>query len=256
MYPFQLHFFLQVYSLAHRSTPFPVVFVALLFFTACGPSSATGAKHANIQPLPTEPTLASPLPSSYAALGASETYGVGVVPRTQSYPYLIRRALHARHFVDVGIPGATLGAGYEGELSRALTIRPSFVTVLFGTNDILAGYARSTFLQDLRDMVLTLREARVQVLIVGLPDLSYFPRVRRAHIAGVHALITSWNAGMRAVARQTGAHFLDLAAYSKILASHPEYITADGLHPGNKAHARLAQIILAQIRREHLWRAA
>jgi phospholipase/lecithinase/hemolysin len=111
-------------------------------------------------------------------------------------------------------------------------------------------------MQDLRDLVLTLRQAHVQVLIIGLPDLSYFPRVRRAHISGVHALITSWNAGMQTVARRTGAHFLNLGAYSQILARHPEYITADGLHPGNKAHARLAQLILAQIQRDHLWSAA
>jgi acyl-CoA thioesterase-1 len=242
--------------LAYRSPAVLLVFVALLLLAACGPSHASSTKPANITPLPTEPTLAPPLPGSYAALGASETYGIGVVPRTDSYPYLVQRALKARHFVDVGIPGATLSSGYDGELSRALTIRPSFVTVLFGTNDILAGYSRGTFLRDLRDLVLTLREAHVQVLVVGLPDLSYFPRVQRAHIPGVHALITSWNSGMRTVARQTGSHFLDLAVYSKILAGHPDYITADGLHPGNKAHAYLAQLILSQIRHDHLWRAA
>ena len=203
--------------------------------------------------MPTEPALDPPLPDSYAALGASETYGVGVVPRTDSYPYLVERRLGARHFVDVGIPGATLNAGYEGELSRALTIRPSFATVLFGTNDILAGYSRTTFLSYLRDLVLTLRQARVHVLIIGLPDLSYFPRVRRAHIPGVHAVIASWNAGMRAVARRTGAHFLDLASYSQVLARHPEYITADGLHPGNRAHARLAQLIVTQVKHDRLW---
>jgi len=47
-----------------------------------------------------------------------------------------------------------------------------------------------------------------------------------------------------------------VAVYSKILAGHPDYITADGLHPGNKAHAYLAQLILSQIRHDHLWRAA
>jgi lysophospholipase L1-like esterase len=242
--------------LAHRCLTVPFVFTVLLLSTACGSSKASSSNPTRPQPLPTEPTLAPPLPGSYAALGASETYGVGVAPRTDSYPYLVKNALRARRFVDVGIPGATLSAGYEEELSRALTIRPSFVTVLFGTNDILAGYSRGTFLRDLRDLALTLRQAHVEVLIVGLPDLSYFPRVQRAHIPGVHALVTSWNSGMKTVARQTGAHFLDLASYSKELARHPEYITPDGLHPGNKAHARLAQLILAQIHRDHLWRAA
>jgi lysophospholipase L1-like esterase len=189
-------------------------------------------------------------------MGASETYGVGVTPRTDAYPYLVKRALRAVQFVDVGIPGATLDAGYQTELTRALDIRPSFVTVLFGTNDILAGYSRAQFLRELNDLVATLRLARAQVLVVGLPDLSYFPRVRKSGIGGIHALVTSWNAGMQAVARRNGAHFLNLATYSKILARHPDYITADGLHPGNKAHARLAQLIEQQVRAQHLWNAS
>ena len=242
--------------MAHRPLALLFIFALLLLSAACGSPGAATAKPSDTLPVPTEPALDPPLAGSYAALGASETYGVGVVPRTDSYPYLVKRLLGARHFVDVGIPGATLSAGYEGELSRALTIRPTFVTVLFGTNDILAGYSRGTFLRYLRDLVLTLRQARAQVLIVGLPDLSYFPRVRRAHIPGVHALIASWNAGMRAVALGTGAHFLDLAGYSQILASHPGYITADGLHPGNEAHARLAQLIVMQIKHDRLWRSA
>ncbi|HEX6508752.1 MAG TPA: GDSL-type esterase/lipase family protein [Chloroflexota bacterium] len=240
----------------HRSLIFVFIASALLFLSACGPTSPSGSSSAPAQPLPTEPSLAPPSPGSYAALGASETYGVGVVPRTDSYPYLVKHELGARRFVDVGIPGATLSSGYETELSRALDIRPSFCTVLFGTNDILGGVSRGTFLSDLYDLVVTLRQAHVQVLIIGLPDLSYFPRVQRAHIGGVHEIVTSWNSGMRSVARRTGAHFLDLAAYSRVLASHPEYITADGLHPGPKAHARLAQLILAQVHREQLWRTA
>lgn len=242
--------------MAHRHRSFSCLLALALLTTACSASHTSAGASKGPQPLPTEPSLAPPLPGSYAALGASETYGVGVVPRTASYPYLLRRALHARHFVDVGIPGATLSAGYEDELSRALSIRPSLATVLFGTNDILAGYSRATFLRYLHDLILTLRQAHTQVLVVGLPDLSYFPRVRRAGIGGVHALVTSWNNGMRRISRQTGAHFFDLAAYSKELARHPEYITADGLHPGNKAHARLAQLILAFIRHDRLWRTA
>ncbi len=239
-----------------RPLPFLIVCGLLLSATGCATGASGGSKSAGPSALPTEPTLASPLPGAYAAMGASETYGIGVTPRTRSYPYLVERALRARHFVDVGIPGATLDAGYQEELSRALDIRPSLVTVLFGTNDILAGYSRASFLSDLRDLVTTLRMARAQVLIVGLPDLSYFPRVRRSGIKGVHALVTSWNAGMRAVAQSTGSHFLDLEAYSKILAQHPNYIDADGLHPGNEAHARLAVLIVRAVRANHLWAAA
>jgi lysophospholipase L1-like esterase len=62
-------------------------------------------------------------------------------------------------------------------------------------------------------------------------------------------MVMSWNAGMRQVAARNGARFLDLGGYSAELATHPEYVSEDGLHPSNKGHARLAQVVLEAMRR-------
>src|SRR5947209_7374573 len=74
---------------------------------------------------PTEPSLRPPLPHSYASLGASETYGIGAVPHTDGYAYLVARGLHAHPYINTGIPGTTLDAGYESELTNALQKRPA-----------------------------------------------------------------------------------------------------------------------------------
>jgi lysophospholipase L1-like esterase len=102
-------------------------------------------------------------------------------------------------------------------------------------------------------LAVTLRRARAHVLIIGLPDLSVLPAVRKTGIGGVHAIVTSWNAGMAKVARQTGCRFLDLADFTKILKAHPEYISGDGLHPANAGYRALAKVVLTAIRKDRLW---
>jgi acyl-CoA thioesterase I len=230
--------------------------IALGACTATGARSSSPAQRslAVLQATPTEPALAPPLAGSYAALGASETYGVGAEPHTRGYAYLVAMALHTTHFVNEGIPGTTLNAAYQTELTNALSIRPSLATVFFGFNDLTAHVPRAAFLQDLHDLVITLRRARTRVLIIGLPDLAKVPAA--AHrIQKLHKIVMSWNAGMRAVAQQTGGRFLDLRPYAGELAKHREYISADGLHPSNAGHARLAQVVLKAIRANHLWSA-
>lgn len=190
---------------------------------------------------------------AYAALGASETYGIGATPYTKGYAYLVAHALRATRFVDEGIPGATLNAAYGTELTNALAIRPELATVFFGFNDLSQGVTRASFLSDLRDLSATLHEAHVRVLIIGLPDLSLLPSVQRTHLGGVHQTVASWNAGMQQVASHTGASFLNLSDFSARLAAHPNYISADGLHPSNAGHAALGAAVVAAIRRDGLW---
>jgi lysophospholipase L1-like esterase len=225
----------------------------VLVLAGCAATAEPGAPN-RAAPTPTEPSLAPPLPGSYAALGASETYGVGAAPHTRGYAYQVAHSLGATHFVDEGIPGTTLDASYETELTNALAIRPSLCTVFFGYNDLAARASRSGFLADLHDLAVTLRRAHTHVLIIGLPNLSLLPSVRRNPLGGlIGARIASWNRGMRQVARQTGSSFLDLGSYSSLLAAHPEYISQDGLHPSNAGHTALARLVLATIRKDHLW---
>jgi lysophospholipase L1-like esterase len=140
------------------------------------------------------------------------------------------------------------------ELTNALAIRPILCTVFFGYNDLAAQVTRGSFLTDLHDLAVTLQRARTRVLIVGLPNLALLPAVRRRPLSGIVSVrIASWNAGMRQVARQTGATFLDLSAYSALLAAHPEYISQDGLHPSNAGHAALARVVVGIIRKDNLW---
>jgi lysophospholipase L1-like esterase len=232
-----------------------LLLIATLALAGCGLSSGeqSSSSGTGAGAQPTEPSLRPPLSRSYAALGASETYGVGAIPHTSGYAYLVARALHAHPYINTGIPGTTVDAGYQSELTDALGRRPRLATVFFGVNDLRAGVDRASFLGDLHDLVATLRQARTQVIIVGVPDVSLLPAVRRQHISGVNTTVASWNRGMRAIARQTGAHYLDLTAFTHTLATHSNYIAPDGLHPSTIGHRRLARIVLNAIHQWHLW---
>jgi lysophospholipase L1-like esterase len=176
------------------------------------------------------------------------------VPHTSGYAYRLSKLLGATHFVDAGIPGTTIDAAYQGELTTALNARPALCTVFFGVNDLRAGVSRPSFLLDLHDLVATLREARCRVLIVGLPDVSKLPAVTRQHISGVSGIVQSWNAGIRRIVKQTGSHYLNLQPYANEMATHPSLIATDGLHPSTSGHARLAQIVLAAVRNWNMWK--
>jgi acyl-CoA thioesterase I len=197
-------------------------------------------------------TPPSTSPRAYAALGASETHGDGASPHTNGYAYLVARRLGATEFRDPAISGSTLGAAYGPELSAALAIHPTLCTLFFGFNDLRQGVPLTTFRGQLRRLSTSLRAHGCRVLIIGLPNLSLLPAVR-AFFPDLGGIIAQWNGAMHAVAQETGAHFLDLRRYSRELAAHPEYISADGLHPSNLGHARLADVVVAAVRRSDLW---
>jgi lysophospholipase L1-like esterase len=187
---------------------------------------------------------------AYAALGASETYGVGATAVGRSYPYRIRDALGlpAGDFADVGIPGATVGDAYQTELTSALAIEPTTCTVFFGVNDVRRTIPLPQFVSDLTDLTTTLRRARCRVLIIGLPNLVDLPALRTLPASVLSATTQQWNAAIRQVATSTGAAFLPLDSLSAELAAHPEEVAPDGLHPSNSGHARLAEVILTALR--------
>jgi lysophospholipase L1-like esterase len=71
------------------------------------------------------PVSNRPLHLTYAALGASETYGVGAEPRTEGYAFLVARALTAETFVNAGVSGATLREAAETEVRTVVAARPA-----------------------------------------------------------------------------------------------------------------------------------
>src|SRR5262249_39194203 len=61
-------------------------------------------------PIPPAPPPLPPAPLSYAAIGASDAFGIGTdSPQTESWPAVVAHRLSATsHLINLGIPGATV----------------------------------------------------------------------------------------------------------------------------------------------------
>src|SRR5919199_847009 len=110
--------------------PVGACLILVLVVTACTTKSVQPAGQANQTPI------------VYAAVGASETFGVGADdPLKQAWPQVFsREAFPGGTVHNFGIPGATVAEALRDELPKALAIRPNLVTVWLNMNEMVDTY--------------------------------------------------------------------------------------------------------------------
>jgi acyl-CoA thioesterase-1 len=137
----------------------------------------------------------SPLPAAPVVvfLGDSLTAGLGL-PADQAYPALLARELPGDGFavrvINAGVSGDTTAGGLR-RLRWLLAQHPAVVVVGLGGNDALRGQPAGEIERNLRSIVAQARQARAQVLLLGMqippnygPDYTaafaaIYPRVAR-----------------------------------------------------------------------------
>jgi lysophospholipase L1-like esterase len=234
---------------------------ALALAGACSSGSASAPAH-------TVPSPSAP-PTVYAALGASETAGVGTSDPTrdsfpeQFYLHLPRNAV----YYNFGLPGETTAAALKDELPAALAVQPTLATVWFNVDDLAAGVSVSDFESQLDQIVGPLtRGGAARVLIANTPPLDGLPAYEacrpnpppgpKCALGAVtlpapeqaRALVDAYNASIARVAARHGAVVVDLASQAAAsLAQHPDYLSSDGLHPSSKGAAAIAGAFTAAL---------
>src|SRR5881398_2825866 len=134
--------------------------LAGLTLSACGAIANTGA-----------PSPSAPTPVVYAAIGASETYGIGAGDPRQAWPQVFSDDVLPRSAVlhNFGIPGAT----------TALALHPTVVTVWLNVNDLINGVSAQDYEAQLRQVLRALRRGgQARVLVANTPDLAQLPAYR------------------------------------------------------------------------------
>jgi lysophospholipase L1-like esterase len=183
----------------------------------------------------------------YAALGASDAVGIGADPVSKGYVYRIREGLDERlqtvTLINLGIPGAEIDRIAEsGRVFLQARARPDIVTLWAGANDVIGGRLAADFEPDLGNLLARLRADTEAVLVMAnVPDLTRLPRfAARPEPAVTVERIRAFNT---AIARQAARHrvpLVDLFAQPV----EPGLVSADGFHPSNAGHARIAQLFL------------
>src|SRR6266699_6950308 len=119
--------------------------LAGLTLSACGAIANTG----------TQPSPSAPTRLVYAAIGASETYGIGAGNPRLAWPQVFSDNVLPQSAVlhNFGIPGATTAQALRDEVPAALALHPTVVTVWLNVNDIISGVTAQDYESQLRQLV-------------------------------------------------------------------------------------------------------
>ena len=236
--------------------------VAALTLSACATTPATGAR----------PATSAPAPVVYAAIGASETFGIGSSDRSrQAWPQVFTNDVLPRSAVlhNFGIPGATTAQALRDEVPAALAVHPTVVTVWLNVNDLISGVASPAYEAQLRQLLHTLRRGgQARVLVANTPDLAQLPAYRacfpNAPAGGpacvipdallpspqaVAVAVAAYNAAITEAVNLEGATLVDLHLNGEQISQHPEWISADGFHPSGQGYAVIARLFEDAYRR-------
>ena len=236
--------------------------VAALALSACATTPATGAR----------PATSAPTPVVYAAIGASETYGIGTTDRyRQAWPQVFYNDVLPKSAVlyNFGIPGATTAQALHDEVPAAVAVHPTVVTVWLNVNDLISGVTALDYEAQLRQVLRALRRGgQARVLVANTPDLAQLPAYRaclpNAPAGGppcmipagfmptpqaVAAAVAAYNAAITEAVNLEGATLVDLHLDGTQISQHPEWISADGFHPRGQGYAVIAKLFEDAYRR-------
>jgi len=226
-----------------------------LTLSACATTPAVGVR----------PSTSGPAPVVYAAIGASETYGIGANDRyRQAWPQVFFNDVLPSSAVlyNFGIPGATTAQALHDEVPAAVAVHPSLVTVWLNVNDLIRGVSASDYEAQLRQLLHSLRRGgQTQVLVANTPDLGQLPAYRaclpNAPTGGpaclvpdglvptpqvIAAAIDAYNAAISTAAKAEGATLVDLHLNDAQISQHPDWLSADGFHPSEQGYAVIAKL--------------
>jgi len=201
----------------------------------------------------------------YVALGDSYTIGTSV-EAPERWPNQLVEWLAARARGDAasgGVAPVAAGAGLElvanlgvngftsrdviaMELPRLAGLRPAFVSLLVGVNDVIQGVPESVYRGNVADIL----RAAIDIvgagrcLFVTTPDYTVTPAgADYGNPAQVAAAIARFNAAGRAVANGAGVPVVDIHDISLRAAADRSLVARDGLHPSGAQYSRWVERI-------------
>ena len=183
------------------------------------------------------------------ALGDSYTIGTGLNDESQNFPSLLARRLTEETGIEValvnlGVNGYTTTDLIREELPVARRVRPEFLTVLIGANDIVQGSSEGAYrtrLAEIYDAVAAMGLAGKRVLALSIPDFSGLPGAAPFGTASeLRARIDAFNDVAKAEATSRGFLYEDITAFSHEDNHGDGWLAADGLHPGPAQHHAIA----------------
>jgi lysophospholipase L1-like esterase len=200
------------------------------------------------------PLLARPI--RYAALGASDTVGLGTSdPAHENWTARVAAGLPGdtvyQRFARSGI---TLYESENSQLGPAIAFKPTLVSVWLVVNDVMRGVPLPVYRQGLTAMLDRLTtETDARIVMLNVPDLANLlpanaTPTTRAQFSGV---ARAWNAALADTVRPYGDRvvLVDLYQPSEEATQHLDWLSSDGFHPSASGYSQIAQQTLAALRK-------
>jgi lysophospholipase L1-like esterase len=234
-----IRFYLQL-SGSYRIEFFSALFLlGPILFTACGSGGSRSANTAK----PTAKVIVGPL--NYVALGDSTGAGVGASDGGY-VARLFKRTLAFQpesKLTNLCVSGATTEDVLREQLGVATRLKPNFVTVGVGINDISHGVDIELFSQNYSQILERLiSESDAAIVVINIPDVSSAPRIPSPFRSEYHDHIVRFNQKLAEIAARHPVTVFDLYSVThEQLSRHPEFFSGDGFHPSDKGYESWAE---------------
>jgi len=190
-----------------------------------------------------------PSAERYLALGDSFTIGTGTTPERSFPAVLVERWKKAGRTVELTNPavnGFTTDDLIARELPLVATVKPTIVTVLIGSNDIVRGRTADQYRAQLQRIYAALGAAGTPArALVALPqpDWSISPAAAPfGTSAELRAKIEAFNQIAKEEVERAGGRYIDLFPLMRRQAD-AKMLASDGLHPSAAAYAEWAAML-------------
>lgn len=185
----------------------------------------------------------------YLALGDSFTIGTGTTP-ARSFPAVLVERWKATgrvvHLENPAVNGYTTDDLIARELPLASTVRPTLVTVLIGSNDIVRGSSAERYRTQLRMIYAGLATAGVParaLFALPQPDWGSSPAAASfGRPADLRATIEAFNRIAQEEVERAGGRYIDLGPLMRRQADAGQ-LAEDRLHPSATAYAEWAALL-------------
>jgi lysophospholipase L1-like esterase len=196
----------------------------------------------------------------YVALGDSYTIGTGVQP-VDRWPDRLITTLgpvepSLELVANLGVNGYTTDDLIRHELPALDQLRPDFVSVLIGVNDVVRGRSPDSSVGNMRTILddLSRRVGPGRALAVAVPDYTVTPAgADYGDPRRQHDLIVALNEATAREAADRGIAFVDTFDLSLQAKDDPTLVASDGLHPSGRQYGlwveRIAPVVARLIGR-------
>lgn len=202
-------------------------------------------------------------PLVYVALGASDAVGVGATTAQGGYVELLAARLRRYYqpersvaVYNLAVSGYTIGEIARDELPRLPGLAPDLITLWAGANDVVQSVDGEEFSDQLTRILAVAQRSGAATFVGTVPDLSLVPLIRAFPpwlmpmgdpVAYARRRSRELADVVLRLGPAYGAHLVHLPM-GEIL-SDPGLVAADGFHPSDAGHARLADAWWTEIRK-------